>query len=196
MKLLSVNIGRIANLLVRQHEEMRRIASAIHKSPTPGPVGVGRLGLQGDEQADPSLHGGIDKAIYAYPVEHYSFWNTQRTRTLKREEALSFGAMGENLTVEGLLEQDVWIGDRLQIGSVLLQITEPRQPCYKFNVKMGFSHAAKMMIQAGCTGFYLRVIEPGTLTAGQNIQLLSGRRQVSLTEIIERRRKGHQQDLF
>ena len=91
MKLLSINTGRVGNLLVRQHDEMRRIASAIYKQPVSGPVTVRKLGLLGDEQADPSVHGGIDKAVYAYPVEHYPFWSTQRTRALKREESLAFG---------------------------------------------------------------------------------------------------------
>jgi len=196
MKILSVNVGSIADLFVRQSEHMRRVVTGIHKMPVTGKVQVGKLGLEGDEQADLSVHGGLNKAVYAYSIEHYPFWIAQRLAALKREEPLPHGSMGENLTLEGLLESDVWIGDRLQAGSVLLEITEPRQPCYKFNAKMGFSHAAKMMLQAGCSGFYLRVIETGELQAGDAVRLIPGKRETSLAQINERRLKGRQRDLF
>ncbi|KRB94209.1 MOSC domain-containing protein [Noviherbaspirillum sp. Root189] len=200
MKVISVNVGAIGDLFVRPSEHMkepvRRIATGMHKRPVGGAVRVNRLGLDGDEQADPTVHGGINKAVYAYPSEHYGFWIAQRLAALKREEPLPPGAMGENLTLQGLLEKDLWIGDRLRIGTVLLEVTEPRQPCFKFNAKMGFSHAAKMMVQAGNSGFYLRVIEPGAIAAGDAIVLSAGPRETSIVQINERRLKGRQRDLF
>lgn len=196
MKVLSVNVGTVSDLFVRQSDAMRRIATGIHKHALDGPVAVGRLGLAGDEQADLTVHGGLNKAVYAYPTEHYAFWEAQRRAALKRDEPLAPGAMGENLSLQGLLESDIWIGDRLRIGTTLLQVTEPRHPCYKFNAKMGFGHAAKMMLQSGASGFYLRVVETGEIAAGDAIALIAGPRETSIMQINERRRKGRQQDLF
>ncbi len=196
MNVLSINVGTIGDLFVPQSDRMRRIATGIHKQALQGRVRVGKLGLVGDEQADLSVHGGLDKAVYAYPSEHYAFWMAQRLAALKRAESLPPGSMGENLTLQGLLESDVWIRDRLHIGSAVFEVSEPRQPCFKFNAKMGFSHAAKMMAQAGCTGFYLRVVEVGAIMAGDAISLIPGPRETSLAQINERRRKGSQRNLF
>lgn len=196
MKILSVNIAPVGALFIEQSGHNYRIATGIHKQPVEGPVTVNKLGLAGDEQADLTVHGGLDKAVYAYPSEHYAFWATQRLAALKREEPLPPGSMGENLTLTGLLESDVWIGDRLHVGSTILEVTQPRQPCFKFNAKMGFSHAAKMMLQAGNSGFYLRVVQAGEVRAGDVIVLVTGTRVSSLAEINERRRKGRQRDLF
>lgn len=196
MKVLSVNAASVGALFIEQSGHNYRIATGIHKQPVQGPVAINKLGLACDEQADLSVHGGLDKAVYAYPVEHYAFWAAQRLAALKREEPLPPGSMGENLTIEGVLEKDVWIGDRLHIGSTILEVTQPRQPCYKFNAKMGFSHAAKMMVQAGNSGFYLRVVQTGEVSAGDAITLVPGSRGTSLTEINERRRMGRQRDLF
>lgn len=196
MKVISVNVGAIANLFIEQGSQVRRISTGIHKQPVQGPVQVQKLVLAGDEQADLSVHGGLSKAVYAYPSEHYPFWVAQRLAVFKREEPLPPGSMGENLTLQGLLESDVWMGDRLHIGTAVLEVTEPRQPCFKFNAKMGFSHAAKMMLQAGCSGFYLRVVEVGEVCAGDEIKLVAGPRQTSIVQINERRRKGRQRDLF
>jgi len=196
MKVLSVNIGAIGDLFVQQSDRTRRIATGIHKKAVHGAVQLGKLGLAGDEQADLTVHGGLAKAVYAYPSEHYAFWMTQRLAARKIDEALPPGTIGENLTLQGLLENDVWVGDRLQIGSAVLEVSEPRQPCFKFNAKMGFSHAAKMMLQAGCTGFYLRVVEVGAIAAGDEIRLIPGSRQTSIVQINERRRMGRQRDLF
>lgn len=196
MQVLSVNVALVGNLFMQQSNEVHRIATAIHKHPAQGAVVVNRLGLAGDEQADLSVHGGLDKAVYAYPSEHYDFWAAQRLATLKREEPLPFGSMGENLTLQGVLEQDVWVGDRLHIGDVICEVTEPRSPCFKFNAKMGFSHAVKMMTQSGYSGFYLRVVQTGALRAGDAVTLLPGPREVSIAKINEQRRRGRQRDLF
>ncbi len=199
MKLLSVNVAPVGNLFVTHGSEKLRVRTGIHKQPAVGTVAVGRLGLAGDEQADQSVHGGLDKAVYAYPSEHYDFWNTQRAARLKQPVdavAIAPGGLGENLTIEGILETDVWIGDRLLIGSTLLQVTEPRHPCFKLNAKLGFPHASKMMIQSGFSGFYLRVIDTGVVQAGEAIILIPGAREVALAWLNERRRKGRQEDLF
>ena len=198
-KIISTNLATIGDLFIEQSGQRHQIKTGIHKLPVTGPVRVNRLGLDGDEQADQSVHGGLDKAVYAYPFEHYGFWTAQRAASLKQaaeDLPLAPGALGENLTVQGILESDVWIGDRLQAGSVLLQVTEPRHPCFKLNGKLGFSHAAKMMIQSGFSGFYLRVVETGILHAGDVITLLPGPREVSLSWLNESRRKGRQSDLF
>lgn len=196
MHILSVNVAPVGVLFIEQHGTTHRIATGIHKQPVAGSIAVGKLGLAGDEQADLTVHGGLHKAVYAYPSEHYAFWEARRRELLKREETLPPGSMGENLTLSGLLESDVWIGDRLRIGSTLLEVSEPRQPCYKFNAKMGYTHAVKHMLQSGYTGFYLRVIETGNLQAGDAIALIPGPRETTLASVNERRWKGRQRDLF
>lgn len=199
MKILSINIAKVGLLFPEQSGTMHRVMTGIHKVPLAGSVAVNRLGLAGDEQADLSLHGGLEKAIYAYPAEHYAFWRMQRAAIMKcapDDITLPPGALGENLTLDGLLESMVWIGDRLQLGSALLEVSEPRQPCFKFKAKMGFAHAAKLMVQSGFSGFYLSVIETGSITAGDLITLIPGPREVTLNQINEQRRKGRQHDLF
>jgi MOSC domain-containing protein YiiM len=196
MKLVSVNLAAVAPLFIEQSGRTRRIITGIHKKPVAGPVQVNRLGLEGDEQADLTVHGGLNKAVYAYAMEHYPFWRQLRQAALKRDEPIAYGSMGENLTLGGLLETDLWIGDRLTIGSVVLEITEPRRPCFKFGAKMGFAHAVKSMVQSGFSGFYLRVLQTGTLQSGDAITLLPGPRKVSLAAINEQYRRGRQRDLF
>ena len=198
MKIISINIAAVGDLFATPLGQ-QGIKTGIHKLPVSGPVQANRLGLAGDEQADLSVHGGLDKAVYAYPSEHHAFWQAQLAARQKRpvgEPAIGPGTLGENLTTEGLLESDLWIGDRLQIGEVTLQVTEPRHPCYKLNAKLGFSHASKVMIQSGFSGFYLRVVQIGRLCAGDAITLVPGPREVALAWLNERRRKGRQEDLF
>jgi MOSC domain-containing protein YiiM len=196
MKLLSINVAQVGDMFVEQSGYRHRIVTGIHKQSVPGTVMIKKLGLVGDEQADLSEHGGLDKAVYAYPSERYAFWIAQKTAVSKREELLPYGSMGENLTLQGILESDVWIGDRLHIGEAVLQVTEPRQPCFKFSAKMGFSHAVKLMVQSGYSGFYLRVVQEGKVLAGDTITLRPGPRDVSIAKINEQRRKGRQLDLF
>ena len=154
------------------------------------------LGIAGDEQADLSVHGGLDKAVYLYPHEHYAFWHEARERLLRQKAVLLPGAMGENLTTTGVLETDLWVGDRLLMGEVILEVTEPRSPCYKFGAVMGYAQALKQMLQSGYTGVYLRVIQSGVLRAGENIRLEPGRRELSVAQINDRRLRGRQRDLF
>ena len=162
----------------------RSILTGIYKQPVSGAVPVMPLGLTGDEQADLSVHGGLDKAVYAYPAEHYPFWRETRAQNLVSgiDEALPFGSMGENLTLQGVLETDVWVGDVLRFTGCELRVTQPREPCYKFNAAMGFSGAAKAMAQKGCCGFYLAVDLPGHLSAGELFELVPGPRRLRITE--------------
>ena len=202
MKILSVNAGRVAPLFVGDGKHHREpVLSGIRKSPVstlsdPKPVSVTSLGLAGDEQADGRVHGGRFKAVCAYPFEHYSVWQTIRAQALGREEEpLPHGFFGENLTLSGLDESQVWAGDVLRIGDVALRVVCPRQPCFKFNARMGFGHAAKMMVQSGYTGFYLEVLKPGCLRAGDLITLIAGDRLIRIDEMNHRLTNGKQYEM-
>ena len=147
-RVLSVNIASARPLPVGQ----RSVMSGIGKRGVDGDVEVRRPGLAGDEQADPSVHGGIDKAVYAYPHAHYVFWQTVRAQAKLAlwDETLPPGFVGENLTLEGLLESQVWIGDVLRFARCELAVAGPRQPCFKFNAAMGFDQAVASIWQCGC----------------------------------------------
>jgi MOSC domain-containing protein YiiM len=163
----------------------RQVPTAIAKRPADGRVEVGRLGLVGDEQADLSVHGGLSKAVYLYPSEHYPFWNTVRAqaRAAGWDDRLQPGAFGENLTVEGLVEAELWIGDRLKLPQCEFAVSEPRLPCFKFAAVMGFAQAVKLMAESGWCGAYLGVIEAGTVGANDPIEILPGPREVNLREL-------------
>lgn len=171
----------------------RSVLTAIHKQPVSGPVPVLPLGLVGDEQADLSVHGGLAKAVYAYPSEHYPQWQAARQAAglSHIDDALPWGSLGENLTLSGLLESQVWVGDVLQFAHCALRVTQPREPCYKFNAAMGFSGAAKTMAQQGCCGFYLAVQEPGHLQAGETFELVPGQRGLSIPESFSAKMRKH-----
>jgi MOSC domain-containing protein YiiM len=162
----------------------RAVMTAIRKTAVAGPVVVRPLGLEGDEQVDLSVHGGLEKAVYAYPAEHYPFWQEQRRAAglSDIDDELPHGAVGENLTLRGLLEGDVWVGDVLRFADCTLRVEQPREPCFKFNGAMGFNTAAKAMAQSGYCGFYLSVDQPGTLRAGEAFTLIPGARRVSIVE--------------
>ena len=180
LQLFSVQTGQARKVLIQG----RAILTAIHKTAVTGPIQAKPLGLVGDEQADPSVHGGLDKAVYAYPAEHYSFWQQARrdAGVAPLDDALPFGAMGENLTVQGLLEADVFVGDRLKFAHCTLRVVQPREPCFKFNAAMGFNTAVKAMAQSGNCGYYLAVDEPGQLQAGETFTLIPGARQTSIAQ--------------
>lgn len=196
MKILSVHAGKVAPLFVGAQGHAQSVMSAIRKQALEGAVQVRPLGIVGDEQADLSVHGGLDKAVYLYPGEHHGFWAEQMRHALRREVTPEAGLFGENLCSEGLLENALWVGDRLRIGGVLFEVTEPRQPCFKFGARMGYAHAVKQMLQSGRSGVYLKVIEPGQLQAGDAIELIAGRREMSIASINDRRLKGRQRELF
>jgi len=145
------------------------------------------LGLAGDEQADPSVHGGLDKALYAYPSEHYAFWQEARRAAgvSDIDDQLPFGAVGENLTLQGLLEHGVWVGDILRFAHCALRVVQPREPCFKFNAAMGYNNAVKDMALSGRCGFYLAVDEPGSLRAGDAFSLVPGPRQMGIPELFK-----------
>lgn len=187
MQLISISSGKVIPLLSSHHPNYSSVASAIDKESisnlaTPTPIEITRLGIVGDEQADLSVHGGIEKAIYVYPIEHYSFWNALLSRERKKEVNLPLGAFGENFTIEGLLETAVFVGDRMQIGNLEFTVVKLREPCFKFNAKMGYKGAAKAMLQSGFSGWYLRVNQTGTLTAGSDIKIMPGERLTSIAD--------------
>ncbi|HQN12138.1 MAG TPA: MOSC domain-containing protein [Quisquiliibacterium sp.] len=199
-RLLAVSVGVSAPLGVRARGGNEAVASAIVKHPVstvaqPDAVAVGRLGVTGDEQVDQSVHGGLDKAVYVYPIEHYAFWNTVRGQA-GLAPLPPAGALGENLTVEGLLEGDVYVGDVLSVGEVELRVESPRAPCFKFNAHLGFSWASKMMVQSGYTGFYCAVVRPGRLAAGQPVLKRVGDRVVSIEQMHRLKHRSPQSRLF
>ena len=171
----------------------RTALTAINKQPAVGSIPVMPLGLMGDEQADLSIHGGLEKAIYAYPSEHYPFWREARHNAGVSflDDSLPHGRLGENLTLAGLLETDVWVGDVLQFANCALAVTLPREPCHKFNVAMGFSQATKLMATSGFCGFYLSVLEAGSIIAGERFELIPGRRGVSITQLFKAKMFKH-----
>ena len=180
-QLLSVQLGLARRVRIGE----RSILTAFGKQSVLHDVPVMPLGLLGDEQADLSIHGGLEKAVYAYPSEHYPYWLAMRQQAGlgQIDDSLPHGSLGENLTLQGLLEADVWAGDVLQFPGCALRVTLPREPCYKFNAVMGFARASKLMAQSGFCGFYLAVDRPGTLRAGDSFEVLPGRRSVSIATL-------------
>jgi len=194
-RLLSINVARSSPMTIEGRDIMTAIGKRSVSTPEqPTRVAVQPLGVAGDEQTDLTVHGGLSKAVYAYPHEHYAFWQTVRAQAKAQAwgEALPMGMLGENLTLSGLLETEVWIGDILKFADCTLAVSEPRQPCYKFQAVMGFKQAAKMMAQSGYCGYYLAVHRPGTIAAGETFELIPGPREVSITELF--RTKMRRQD--
>ena len=162
MRLVSVNVG-----LPREVDwHGRTIRTSIWKSPVEGRVRVTPLNLEGDRQSDLSVHGGKEKAVYAYPSEHYEYWGRELPG-----KSLPWGAFGENFTTEGLLEPDVRIGDRLQVGSAEFLVTQPRMPCFKLGVRFDRDDMVKRFLRSGRTGFYLAVLRDGEVTRGDPMEL-------------------------
>lgn len=189
-QLLSINVATPSPITIEGRQIMTAIGKrAVSTLADPQRVAVRPLGLHGDDQADTSVHGGLSKAVYAYPHEHYTFWQTVRAQAQAQSwgEALPHGMLGENLTLTGLLEGDVYVGDVLQFPDCALAISEPRRPCYKFQAIMGFKHAVKMMAQSGYCGFYLAVRQPGTIAAGESYDVIPGAREVSIAELFKAR---------
>jgi MOSC domain-containing protein YiiM len=184
-RLASLNVARASVVSING----RRVMTAIAKRAVDGPRAVLTLGIEGDEQADLSVHGGPSKAVYAYPSEHYPFWQTVRAQAgvALWDEPLPPGSLGENLTLEGVREHDVWIGDVLRFPGCALAVSEPRTPCFKFNAALGFKHAAKLMTQSAWCGWYLAVREAGTIAAGQTCTIVPGPREVGIGELFRAR---------
>ncbi len=191
-QLIAVNVAQAKPLLASG----RKVLSAIGKRAVSGAVAVERMGLAGDEQADLSVHGGLDKAVYAYPVEHYAFWRSARREfgASMFDEDLPHGFMGENLTIAGLLEADVFVGDELVFANCRLRVEAPREPCFKFAAVMGFAGSSKLMVQEARCGFYLSVVETGSLLSGENFTLVKGARRLSIADAIRGKMAKHRRD--
>jgi len=184
-RLLSLNVARASLITIRDRE----VLTAIGKRAVAGARAVGMLGIEGDEQADGTVHGGPSKAVYAYPSEHFAFWQTVRAQAgvAPWDEALAPGTLGENLTLAGVVESEVFIGDVLRFPGCALAVSGPRFPCFKFNAAMGFAHAAKLMVQSAWCGWYLSVREPGTISAGEAFTVVAGPREVGIGELFRAR---------
>ena len=165
MKIISVNAGGPRDVPWRG----RIVRTSIWKSPVEGRVRVRTLNLDGDEQSDLSVHGGAAKAVYVYPSEHYAFWRREVP-----DMDFPWGAFGENLTTEGLLEGDVRIGDRLRAGSAEFVVTQPRFPCYKLGIRFGTEKMIVRFLRSGRSGFYLAVLREGEVASGDAIERIAG----------------------
>lgn len=164
MKVISVNVGLPREVMWKG----RTVTTGIFKEPVAGRVRIRRLNLDGDKQADLSVHGGPEKAVYLYPVEHYAYWRNDLP-----EMELPWGMFGENLTTEGLVEEAVNIGDRLRVGTVEVVVTQPRMPCQKLAIKFDRPDIIKRFLASGRTGFYFRVLQEGEVGAGDAIEQIS-----------------------
>jgi MOSC domain-containing protein YiiM len=156
------------------------VATGIFKEPIEGIVRVGEVNLEGDRQADLRVHGGKMKAVYVYPSEHYEFWREELP-----EMDLLFGIFGENLTSEGLLETEVFVGDRLRIGTAEFVVTEPRYPCFKLGIRFGRTNIIKRFAKSGRSGFYVSIEKTGELEAGNKVKILNrGQSENSIADIV------------
>ena len=176
MQVISVNVGMPREVVWKG----QTMETGIFKEAMEGRIAVRSLNLEGDRQADLTVHGGLEKAIYAYPADHYPFWREQFP-----EMELPWGMFGENLTITGLLEETVHIGDHFQVGSAKLMVKQPRVPCYKLGLKFGRDDILKRFLHSGMTGFYFSVLEEGEVAAGDSIRLLHrDEDQVKVADII------------
>jgi MOSC domain-containing protein YiiM len=164
VKIISLNVGRPR--LVSHNGES--VSTGIFKEPTANRVMMRTLNLDGDRQADLSVHGGPNKAVYVYPAEHYKFWKGEFP-----DMDLPWGMFGENLTTTGLLETEINIGDKFRICEAEVMVTQPRMPCYKLGLKFGRPDIIKRFLQSERTGFYLAVLKEGQVGAGDNVELLA-----------------------
>lgn len=177
MQVISVNVGL-------PHEVMwkgKPVLTGIFKQPVKGRIEMQLLNLNGDQQADLSVHGGVEKAVYAYPSEHYAYWQRELP-----EADLPWGALGENLTTEGLLETDVNIGDRFRIGSAEIRVTQPRFPCFKLNLKFGRDDMVKRFLSSRLSGIYFSVMQTGEIGAGDALTLIHrDEHNVSVADVVK-----------
>ena len=184
MRIISVNVGLPREVLWQG----KRVTTGIFKDRVEGPVSLRTLNLEGDQQADLSVHGGVDKAVYAYPSEHYGFWRAELPGV-----DLPWGMFGENLTTEGLLEESVYIGDRFQIGDAEVLVTEPRMPCFKLGLKFGRADMIKRFLASRRTGFYFAVTREGMIGIGNVLELI-GREQEAISVADVTRLYGFEKD--
>jgi len=176
MKLISVNVGLPREITVGG----KIVRTSIWKAPVQGRVHVSTLNLNGDQQSDLSVHGGVDKAVYVYPSEHYSYWRTQLS-----DVELPWGAFGENFTSEGILEDQTRIGDRIRVGSAEFMVTQPRMPCFKLGIRFDRTDMVKRFLQSKRIGFYLAVIREGDVANGDAIEFTEKQETgVTITDIV------------
>ena len=175
MKILSLNVG-----LSREVKwDGKIITTGIFKNPVEGRIMLRTLNLDGDQQADLTVHGGVTKAVYAYPSEHYGYWRTELPGV-----DLPWGMFGENFTTEGLAESAVYIGDKFRIGDAEVLVTEPRMPCYKLGIKFGRADIIKRFLASRRTGFYFAVVREGMVGAGDAMELIGREQQdISVADI-------------
>jgi MOSC domain-containing protein YiiM len=177
MKLISVCVGLPRDVNWKE----KSVATSIFKQPVDGRVMMRSLNLEGDQQADLTVHGGVEKAIYAYPMEHYPYWRQELP-----DEELPWGAFGENLTTEGLLETTVNIGDCFRIGTAEVMVTQPRFPCFKLNLKFGRDDMVKQFLNSRLSGIYFSVIQEGEVGTGDTIELISrDEHDITVADIVQ-----------
>jgi MOSC domain-containing protein YiiM len=176
MKVLSVNVGLPRKVLFNG----QTITTAIFKDPVKGPVMLRKINLDGDKQADLTVHGGADKAVYSYPVEHYDYWRKQYPNI-----DIIWGMFGENFTTEGLMEDTVNIGDQVQIGSAKLVATQPRMPCYKLGVRFGIMEIIRRFLSSGRPGIYFKVLKQGEVKTDDKIEIIEkDKNNVTVKDIV------------
>jgi len=164
MKLVSVNVGLPREVIWHG----RTVTTGIYKQPIEGRVALRKLNLDGDRQADLSVHGGEDKAVYCYPLEHYDYWKKELPG-----RDLPMGVFGENFTTDGLLEHSVHLGDRFSVGTAEVIVTQPRMPCYKLGVRFASDDLVKRFLASGRSGFYVSVAREGQVAAGAEIKVVA-----------------------
>ncbi len=167
MRVISVNRAQVEEITYRG----KQVKTGIFKIPAMNPVRVTKLGLESDVQVDRAVHGGFDKAVYAYPIEHYAIWRTALGPGVL--ERFGYGAFGENLTIEGVLEHELYVGDELKIGGANFIVQAPRIACFKLATKFGIGDMPRRFGEAGRPGFYLRVLEEGDVKTGDEIVITS-----------------------
>lgn len=169
MRLVSLQIGRPVTLPAGGSDAWwdHEWSSGIFKQPVDGPVWLAYLGLEGDGVADTRVHGGVDKSVCAYPAEHYPSWREELSRA-----DLPFGAFGENFTTAGLLEHEVCVGDVFEIGEAVVQVSQPREPCWKPSRRWQIKDLAVRILETGRTGFYFRTLRHGLVRAGESFRLV------------------------
>ena len=175
MKIISLNVGLPQRVLFHDRE----VTTSIFKSAVPGPLMLRRLNLDGDFQSDLEVHGGKNKAVYAYASEHYDYWREQLP-----DYEFTWGNFGENLTTEGLREQDAFVGDVYRIGQATVKVTQPRMPCYKLGIRFGRDDMVKRFLASGRSGIYFYVVEEGLVDVGDAIEKISAvPNGISISEI-------------
>lgn len=187
MRVISVNVGLPRKVVWKG----KTVQTGIFKTPVEGPVSVSKLNLAGDKQADLSVHGGLAKAVYACPAEHYEYWRKQLP-----DVSFSWGNFGENLTTEGLSEGTLCIGDCVKVGSAVLTVTQPRMPCYKLSLRFGRDDMNERFLESRRSGIYFSVFEEGEVAAGSRVEIVSRDPQkVSIADLLSLYLDEHNQEL-